>query len=56
MTKTKCRSEAEQTRLVHSKLTLLFKSKAEFALNSTILLYGPLWIFTVSFTASCRMF
>lgn len=54
--KAKCPSEVEQPRMVCSKLTLLFNLKAEFALRSTVLFYGPIQIFSVPFTASCHMF
>lgn len=54
--KTKCPSVVAQTRVVYFKLTLLFNSKTEFALRSTVLLYGPAWIFTVSFAAICLIF
>lgn len=54
--KTKCPSVVEQTRVVYFKLTLLFNSKTEFALRSTVLLYGPAWIFTVSFATICLIF
>lgn len=49
-------SEREQTRIMHSKLTLLFNSRTEFALTSTVIVYELVWIFAISFTANCHMF
>lgn len=54
--KAKCPSEVEQTRVAYFKLTLLFNSETEFALRSTVLLYGPAWTLTISFVTICLIF
>lgn len=40
---------------MHSKLTLLFNSRTEFALMSTVIVYELVWIFAISFTANCHV-
>lgn len=49
-------SGREQTRIMHFKLTLLFNSRTEFALMSTVIVYRLVSIFAISFTANCHMF